>query len=94
MIAEHVTLTVRPGAGDDLRAAFESIRSILLAAEGCSEATLSRSVDRDDTFLLRAVWNRLEDHTDVFAASSAGAQVRELIQPLCAAVPEVVHYET
>ncbi|GGG26639.1 hypothetical protein GCM10007304_45520 [Rhodococcoides trifolii] len=93
MIAEHVDLTLRPGAGDELAEAFTEIRDLLLSAQGCLDASLSRSVDHDDTYLLRAVWDRLEDHTDVFATSDAGARVRELIQPLCADVPRVVHYE-
>ncbi|MDI9948903.1 MULTISPECIES: antibiotic biosynthesis monooxygenase [Rhodococcus] len=93
MISEHLEIQLRPGAGGDLEAAFDEIRSLLLAAPGCSEATLSRSVDRDETYLLRALWNRVEDHTELFAASAAGTRVRELIQPLCAAVPRVTHYE-
>jgi hypothetical protein len=35
----------------------------------------------------------VEDHTELIAASAAGTRVRELIQPLCAAVPRVTHYE-
>jgi quinol monooxygenase YgiN len=93
VISEHVEIHVEPGAGGALEAAFDEIRALLLAAPGCSEATLSRSVDRTEIYLLRALWNRLEDHTEVFATSAAGTRVRELIQPLCLAAPRVTHYE-
>ncbi|MEU2002603.1 antibiotic biosynthesis monooxygenase family protein [Rhodococcus sp. NPDC019627] len=93
MISEHVEIQLEPGAGRDLEAAFDEIRALLLAAPGCTEATLSRSVDRAETYLLRALWNRLEDHTEVFAVSPAGTRVRKLIQPLCSAAPRVTHYE-
>lgn len=92
MISEHAEIHVHPGAGGELESVFLEIRGLLLAASGCSGATLARSIDRDNTYLLCAQWNTLEDHTDVFTASSAGRRVRELLHPLCAAAPRVTHY--
>lgn len=93
MIAEHVEIEVKPGRGRDLESSFSAVRTLLLNAHGCTDARLLNSVDTPGTFLLVAHWDRLEDHTEMFAASDSGAQVRELLQPLCAGPPRVVHYQ-
>ncbi|MBY4108246.1 antibiotic biosynthesis monooxygenase [Rhodococcus fascians] len=93
MIAEHVEIEVRPGREAELESSFETVRTLLLGAPGCTEARLHASVDRPGTYLLVAHWNRLDDHTVVFAASDAGARVREVLEPLCAGPPRVIHYQ-
>jgi len=92
MIAEHVEIEVLPGREADLESSFSTVRTLLLSVPGCTEARLHASVDRPGTYLMVAHWNRLEDHTVAFANSDAGARVRDVLQPLCAGPPRVVHY--
>mgnify|MGYP001005812428 CR=1 FL=1 len=92
MIAEHVEIRVREGMAAELENRFDDIRTLLLAAPGCSAAALAPSVDRENTFLLTAQWDRLEDHVETFVNSESGPRVRQILEPLCAEVPRVTHY--
>lgn len=92
MIVEHAEFQVSPGGGAAFEEAYEQIRTLLLSADGCRSVALLPSVDVADTYLLRVEWDRLADHTEVFAASPEAKRLREALAPHCAAPPRVVHY--
>ncbi|MFI5719575.1 antibiotic biosynthesis monooxygenase family protein [Nocardia sp. NPDC051750] len=92
MIIEHAEFRVKSGASDAFEAAFEQVRALLLEADGCLRADLLRSVDVIDTFLLRVEWERLEDHTEVFASTAASRRLAAAIAPHCDGPPRVMHF--
>jgi heme-degrading monooxygenase HmoA len=93
MILEQAEFRVRPGAATELEAAFERSRHLLLDAHGCTQASLLRSVDEPDTYLLQVQWERLEDHVAVFSTTAAAAELRASFEPHCDGPPRVVHYD-
>jgi heme-degrading monooxygenase HmoA len=93
MILEHAEFRAKPGAAAELEAAFEGFCHLLLEAPGCAEASLLRSVDEPDTYLLRVRWDRLEDHVEVFSSTAAAAELRAAFEPHCDGPPRVVHFD-
>jgi heme-degrading monooxygenase HmoA len=92
VIIEHAEFQVTPGACAPFEEAYEQVRTLLLSADGCRSVALLPGVDVADTYLLRVEWDRLADHTEVFAASPEAEKLRNALAPHCAAPPRVVHY--
>lgn len=92
MIVEHAEFQVTRGAGVPFEEAYEQVRTLLLSADGCRSVAMLPSVDVADTYLLRVEWERLADHTEVFAASLEAERLRKALAPHCAAPPRVLHY--
>ena len=92
MIVEHAEFQLLPGAGAEFVRAVAGVEGELLTAPGCKAMELLQSIDRSDTYLLRVCWERLEDHTEVFASSPRAKLFAEAVAPHCAAPPKVIHY--
>ena len=92
MVLERAVLSVQPGREAAFEAAFATAREQLSASPGFAGATLSRGVESSSTYVLRAEWATLEDHTEGFRGSPAFAEWRRQLGPFFAALPEVEHF--
>lgn len=93
MIIEHAEFRLRPGTAAQFVQAFADVRHLITSAAGCKGVRLLPSVDHADTYLLQVLWERLEDHTELFPRTDAAAQVGASLAPHCDEPPRVVHYD-
>ena len=93
MIVEHALLPVKPGEEAAFEAAFVQAKPIIAAMPGFRGLILSRCVERPNTYLLLAEWNRLEDHTVGFRNSPEYQRWRRLLHHFYEPFPVVEHYE-
>ena len=94
MILEHALLPVRPGEEAAFEAAFAEAKGIIAAMPGFAGLTLSRCLERPDTYLLLVRWERLEDHTEGFRGSPGYQQWRALLHRFYEPFPTVEHFST
>lgn len=94
MIVEHAHLRIAPKDQAAFEAAAPRARSILLAAPGCQQVSISKSVDHGDLYLLRVVWDALASHLEVFPHTPQAAELADLIAVYFAGEPRVVHFHT
>jgi heme-degrading monooxygenase HmoA len=92
MVLEHALLPVRPGTAADFEAAFAEARALIAASPGFRRLSLSRCVERPDTYLLLVEWDRLEDHTEGFRGSAGYRRWRELLHGFYDPFPTVEHF--
>ena len=92
-VLEVARLTVNDGAGEAFEADFAKAQQYVLAAEGQIESSLTRVSGSQTEYVFLVEWNRLEDHTEGFAASEEFNAFDALIGPHLAGAPSVDHYE-
>jgi heme-degrading monooxygenase HmoA len=92
MVLEHALLPVRPGTAADFEAAFAEARAVIAASPGFRWLSLSRCVERPDTYLLLVEWDRLEDHTEGFRGSAGYRRWPELPHGFYDPFPTVEHF--
>jgi heme-degrading monooxygenase HmoA len=92
MITEHVLLPVIPGQEDAFEEAFTRAKKVILSAAGCLGLTLSRCVERPNTYLLLVQWQRIEDHMIGFRESAAFLEWRRLLHHFYDPAPVVEHF--
>ena len=93
MIVEHALLQIKPGHEAEFEAAFASAKLIIAATPGFQSLTLSRCIERPDTYLLLVQWGRLEDHTEGFRGSEEYQRWRALLHHFYEPMPTVEHFE-
>lgn len=94
MITEHALLPVIAGQEEQFEAAFARARSIIASMPGFNGLTLSRCMERPNTYLLLVSWERLEDHTEGFRGSPEYQEWRALLHSFYDPFPVVEHFET
>ena len=94
MITEHAVLPVRPGLAREFIEAMDGAKAIIAASPGFISLRVARCVERPDTFLLLAEWEKMEDHTDGFRGSDAYQEWRSLLHHFYDPAPVVEHFET
>ncbi len=92
MITEHVLLPVIPGREDAFEEAFMGARKVILGSPGCLGLTLSRGVERPNTYLLLVQWQRIEDHMVGFREAPAFLEWRSLLHHFYDPAPVVEHF--
>lgn len=92
VILEHAVLDVRPGLAHEFEAAFSRARAIIAAMPGFGGLTLSRCLERPDTYLLLVRWDTLEDHTEGFRGSAQYREWKRLLHRFYDPFPTVEHY--
>ena len=92
VILEHALLPVRPGQEAAFEAAFAEAKGIIAAMPGFAGLTLSRCLERPDTYLLLVHWERLEDHTEGFRGAPEYQQGRALLHSFYEPFPTVEHF--
>ena len=93
VIIEHALLPVKAGEEADFESAFDEAKTIIAGMPGFLRLTLSRCLERPNTYLLLVEWDRLVDHTEGFRGSPQYQEWRRLLHSYCAAFPVVEHYE-
>jgi quinol monooxygenase YgiN len=93
MIHEHAHLAISAAHVGAFEAALPAARKHLLAAPGCREVSIHRSVDHHGTYLLRVAWDRIEDHLEVFPTTPHSGRLAAAIGDYFAKEPLVVHFE-
>ena len=92
MIIEHALLPVKAGQEAAFERAFAEAKDIIGAMPGFGGLTLSRCLERPDTYLLLVEWDRLEDHTVGFRGSPDYDRWRALLHSFYDPFPTVEHY--
>src|ERR1700691_1444835 len=92
MVVEHALLPVTAGQEAAFERAFGEAKTIIAAMPGFRSLTLSRCVEREDTYLLLIEWDRLEGHTEGFRGSPACPRWAELPPHSSEASPTVEHF--
>jgi heme-degrading monooxygenase HmoA len=93
MILEHALLPVKPGEESRFEAAFAEAKAFIASVPGFGRLSLSRCLERPDTYLLLVEWESLEDHTVGFRESSQYEEWRRLLHHFYEPFPVVEHYE-
>ena len=93
MIREHALLPIKPGHHVEFEAAFTEASAIIAAMDGFEGLTLSRCIERPDTYLLLVTWRQLEDHTEGFRRSAEYQQWRARLHHFYDPFPVVEHFE-
>lgn len=86
-------LPVRPDQRVAFEAAFARAQTIIARMLGFRGLSLSRCVERENTYLLLVQWDRLEDHTVGFRGSPQYDQWRELLHQFYDSFPTVEHFD-
>ena len=93
MILEHALLPVKPGQEADFESAFTQAKAIIADMPGFLGLTLSRCLERPNTYLLLVQWDRLVNHTEGFRDSPQYQVWRRLLHPFYEPFPVVEHFE-
>lgn len=94
MILEHALLPVKPGTDERFIQAFGQAKHLISAIKGFRSLTLSRCIERPNTYLLLVTWDALEDHTEGFRQSLEYQEWRRLLHHFYEPFPTVEHFET
>ena len=93
VILEHALLQVKSGRSAEFEDAFSRAKQIISSMAGFRRMSLSRCLERPDTYLLLVEWERLEDHVEGFRRSPQYEQWRSLLHDFYDPFPTVEHYE-
>ena len=93
MIYEHAHLKIDPARAAEFEAALPVAIQALSEAPGNKEVAFSRSVDQPGTYLLRAGWDRISDHLEVFPTTPQAATLGAAIAGFFVEPPLVIHFE-
>jgi heme-degrading monooxygenase HmoA len=92
VIVEHALLPVKAGQEAEFESAFGQAKTIIAGMPGFRSLTLSRCIERPDTYLLLVEWDRLEDHTEGFRGSVQYQRWREMLHHFYEPFPVVEHF--
>jgi heme-degrading monooxygenase HmoA len=92
VVLEQAVLPVTPGQESEFEAAFAQAKAIISAMPGFRSLTLSRCIERPETYLLLVEWERLEDHTEGFRGSAEYRRWRALLHHFYEPFPTVEHF--
>jgi heme-degrading monooxygenase HmoA len=92
VVLEQALLPVTPGQESEFEAAFAQAKAIISAMPGFRSLTLSRCIERPETYLLLVEWERLEDHTEGFRGSAEYRRWRALLHHFYEPFPTVEHF--
>ena len=93
VILEHALLQVKSGRSAEFEDAFSRAKQIISSMAGFRRLSLSRCLERPDTYLLLVEWDSLEDHVEGFRKSPQYEQWRSLLHDFYDPFPTVEHYE-
>ena len=93
MIIEHALLPVRSGEESRFEAAFAEAKAIIAGMPGFMGLSLSRCLERPDTYLLLVEWSNLDGHMVGFRGSPQYEEWRRLLHHFYEPFPAVEHFE-
>jgi heme-degrading monooxygenase HmoA len=92
MITEHALLPVKPGLETEFEEAFASARLIISSMPGFRGLTLSRGVERSNSYLLLVTWDNVEAHEVGFRGSPEYQEWKRMLHHFYDPFPVVEHY--
>jgi heme-degrading monooxygenase HmoA len=93
MVLEHALLSITPGQEVAFEQAFAEARGVIAPARGFQSLTLSRCLERPNTYLLLVEWDTLADHVEGFRGSARFEKWRALLHHFFATPAMVEHFE-
>ncbi|MGB3070524.1 MAG: antibiotic biosynthesis monooxygenase family protein [Ottowia sp.] len=94
MILEIADIRITAGKQAEFDAAIQTaIATVISRAKGFQGATVRRSMESPERYVLQVQWATLEDHTKGFRESPLFGEWRGIIGPFFAAPPHVEHFE-
>lgn len=93
MILELVAIRTVGERSDEFPAVLEQARPLIAATEGFLGLEVRRCLEEPDRYVLLISWRALADHTEGFRSSARYQRWRELLTPLYAEAPNVLHYQ-
>jgi quinol monooxygenase YgiN len=94
MIFETARITIDPDQAEAFEEAVSSCQPLFRSAKGCHGMALEREIENPSHYLLRVVWESVEDHMDGFRSSDAFQSWRKAVGPFFAQPPHVIHSRT
>ncbi len=91
-VLEQAILPIKPGREGDFEAAFTTATGLISGMPGFRSLTLSRGVERPDTYLLLVHWDTVADHEVGFRGSPEYQQWRALLHDFYEPFPVVEHF--
>ncbi len=79
MILETAQLKIKPGMEAEFEHNFAKILPLYEQAKGWLGASLRRSIEEPNSYLLLVEWETMEDHTVGFRNSDAFQEFRQLV---------------
>ena len=94
MILEIADFRIPAGQNAAFEAALQhGLATVASQAKGFQSATVNRSIESPERYILQIFWGTLEDHTVGFRQGPLFPQWRAIIGPFFAAPPVVEHFE-
>lgn len=94
MILEIADIRITAGKQAEFEAAIQkAIATVISRAKGFQGASVRRSMESPERYVLQVQWATLEDHTKGFRESPLFGEWRGVIGPFFAAPPHVEHFE-
>jgi len=93
MILEVAVLNVKPSQEQEFEAAFEKAQKIISSIDGYVSHQLHRCIERNNQYLLLVNWQKLNDHTIGFRASTEYEEWSALLHHFYDPFPTVEHYK-
>jgi quinol monooxygenase YgiN len=92
MIIELAKFQVKPDHVSAFAAAAQVGQRIFSEAAGCIGMELRPCIEQPTNFTMVVLWNKLEDHTEVFRNSKAVQEWRAAIGPFLAQPGEILNF--
>ena len=94
MILEIADIRITPGRQAEFEPELQrAIASVISKSKGFKGATVRRSIESPERYVLQVQWETLEDHTKGFRESPLFGEWRAIIGPFFVAPPNVEHFQ-
>jgi quinol monooxygenase YgiN len=93
VILEIADFRIQPGRAAEFEEAIQrGIATVVSRADGFVRATVHKSIESPDRFVLQIEWRALEDHTVGFRGGPLFPEWRAIVGPFFAQPPFVEHF--
>lgn len=94
MILEIADIRITAGRQAEFEPELQrAMATVISQAKGFKGATVRRSIESPERYVLQVQWETLQDHTVGFRESPLFGEWRTIIGPFFAAPPNVEHFE-
>ena len=93
MVVEYIRYKIVADRADAFVRAYELAAASLRASKVCLAYELTRCVEAPESFVLRIIWQSIEDHLKGFRGSSEFPPFLAAVQPYLQDIEEMRHYE-
>jgi len=93
MITEIALLNIIPGESAKFEIAFGEAQKIISSMNGYIDHELQKCLEKENKYLLKVRWQKLEDHTVSFRNSNEYKYWKKLLHHFYDPFPVVEHYK-